>query len=382
MATLTHHDIAKLQDSCSPLARAETAAKIGAEFSRGDLDPAAREVAEDIFRIMMRDAEVRVRKELSESLKNSPLVPHDVAMALAKDVIEVSEPILVCSQVLTDDDLIEILITQPSASRTAVARRETVSVAVSDAMVDTGDETAVATLVANPGADVSAEVFERILDTFPDSEEVKENATHRPSLPIKVAERLVSMVSDRLREHLVTHHELPSDVASDLILESREKATLGLVSGGARSADIDDLVTQLHKSNRLTPSIVLRSLCTGDHVFFVTAIARLAGIPVANAHKVIHDGSPPRLDELCRQAGLPRKMQAVVQVAANVAREMDFDGEPGDRERYRSRTIERILTQFEELDSDNLDYLLGKLGRSFNANAIDSDAALTEASAP
>ena len=75
-------------------------------------------------------------------------------------------------------------------------------------------------------------------------------------------------------------------------------------------------------------------------------------------------------------------MQAVVQVAANVAREMDFDGEPGDRERYRSRTIERILTQFEELDSDNLDYLLGKLGRSFNANAIDSDAALTEASAP
>ncbi len=381
MESLTRRDIVKLREDSSPTARAETAAKIGAEFSRGSLDPSARKVAEDIFRMMIHDAEVRVRKELSESLKSSPLVPHDVALALAKDVIDVAEPILMCSLVLTDNDLIEIVRTQPSASRKVVAQREVVSPAVSDAVVETRDEGAVAALVGNPGADVSPATFETILDAFPESTAVKHNVAHRPSLPIKVAERLVSMVSDRLREHLVTHHELPGDLASDLILESREKATLGLVSGGAHGSDIDDLVTQLHVSGRLTPSIVLRSLCTGDLVFFVSAMARLAAVSVANAHRLVHDDSPNRLDILCRQAGLPEEMHTAVRVAVNVAREMDFDGEPGDRERYRTRTIERFLTQFEELDSDNLDYLLGKLGRSFNAHAARDDVGVTGASA-
>ncbi len=381
MDSLTRRDIVKLQGDSSPTARAETAAKIGAEFSRGSLDPSARKVAEDIFRMMIHDAEVRVRKELSESLKSSPLVPHDVALALAKDVIGVAEPMLTCSLVLTDDDLIEIVQTQPSASRKAVAQREVVSPAVSDAVVETRDEGAVAALVGNPGADVSPATFETILDAFPESTAVKHNVAHRPSLPIKVAERLVSMVSDRLREHLVTHHELPGDLASDLILESREKATLGLVSGGAKGSDIDDLVAQLHVSGRLTPSIVLRSLCTGDLVFFVSAMARLAAVSVANAHRLVHDDSPHRLDILCCQAGLPEEMHTAVRVAVNIAREMDFDGEPGDRERYRTRTIERFLTQFEELDSDNLDYLLGKLGRGFNADAAREDAGVAGAAA-
>ncbi len=382
MAVLTQRDVARLLKEHSAAARAETAAKIGAEFSGGKMDSSARKVAEEIFRMMLRDAEMRVRKELSESLKHSPLVPHDVALSLAKDVIDVAEPMLTCSQVLTDEDLIEIVRTEPSSSRVAVARRQTVSSAVSDALVESQDEDAVVTLAGNTGAEFSEVTYERILDTFPESGAVKHNLAHRAHLPIKVAERLVSMVSDRLREHLVTHHDLSVDVAADLILESREKATLGLVSSGTKAADIDDLVAQLHASGRLTPSIVFRALCTGDLVFFESAMARLAGIPVANAHELVHDESRRGLDILYRRAGLPKEMYAAVRVAVNVAREVDYDGGPDDRERYRTRTIERFLTQFEELDSDNLDYLLAKLGRSFNAaDAARDDASLTEAAA-
>lgn len=381
MAVLKLRDVARLIKEPSPRVRAETAAKIGAEFSSGRMDPSARAIAEEIFRVMLQDAELRVRKELSESLMSCPQVPRDVAVALAKDVIDVAEPMLTYSQALTDQDLIEIVRTQPSASRIAVARRESVSPALSNAVVESNDEAAVATLVGNPGADVIESAFEKILDAFPQSRAVKRNVAHRPSLPVKVAARLVNMVSDRLREHLVTHHDLPADLASDLILESREKATLGLVSDGAKPADIDDLVAQLHATRRLMPSIVLRALCTGDTLFFVSAMARLSGVPVANAHELIHDESPRGLETLYRRAGLPQEMYAAVRVAVNVVREMDYDGEPGDRERYRSRTIERILTQFEELDADNLDYLLTKLGRSFNADAARDDTGVTKAPA-
>ena len=40
----------------------------------------------------------------------------------------------------------------------------------------------------------------------------------------------------------------------------------------------------------------------------------------------------------------------------------EFDGGERDRERYRSRVITRILTQFEDLPQEDLDYLLDKLG--------------------
>ncbi len=372
MTRLSKDDVARLK--ARPETRGETAAKVAAAFVNDELDDSSREIAEEIFRHMVRDAEVRVRKALAESLKESRLVPHDVAFSLAMDVSEVAEPILIHSQVLTDADLIEIIETRPGPSRVAVARRTTVSATVSDALVETRDEDAVATLVGNPGAEVSEKTFGTILDAFPESEPVKRNMTHRPSLPVRVAERLVTMVSERLREHLVTHHELPPDVAADLVLQSREKAALDIVAGGMSQGDVDGLVDQLYVNGRLTPSIVLRALCVGDLMFFESAMARLAGVPVANVHQLIIDQGPLGLKELYRASGLPDEMFPAFRVATDVVREMDFDGGPDDRERFRSRAIERILTQFEDLDADNLDYLLARIGGK-TAGAAASTAA-------
>ena len=374
MPYLNQDDIKSLLDEPSVDTRAETAAKVAAEFKDGALDPSARAIAEEIFRIMMYDAEVRVRQALSDSLKDSDLVPHDVAVALAKDVIEVAEPVLKFSQVLTDSDLIEIVQTKPTESRIAVAKRAMVSPAVSDALVETRDEDAVATLVGNPGAAISESTFETILDAFSQSEPIKHNMSHRPTLPIRITERLVSMVSERLREHLVTHHEMSPNLATDLILQSREKAALGLLTPEANRQDTDELVAQLHENGRLTPSIILRALCMGDLLFFVSAMARLAEVPVANAHILVQDEGGLGLNELYRKAGLPEGMYAAVRVPTNVVREMDYDGRLQVRERFRSRMIERFLTQFEHLDSDNLDYLLAKLGRNFEGTG-DGDLA-------
>jgi hypothetical protein len=39
-----------------------------------------------------------------------------------------------------------------------------------------------------------------------------------------------------------------------------------------------------------------------------------------------------------------------------------MDGQPHERERYRATVIERVLTQFEDVGSDDFEYLLSKLG--------------------
>ncbi len=118
---LTKDDVSKLMSDPSADNRAKTAAKVAGDFDSGALSDSERQIAEEIFRFMVKDAEVRVRQALAQNLKESPDLPHDVALSLAQDVDQVALPILQFSDVLTDDDLIEIIQSQSEDKQTAIA---------------------------------------------------------------------------------------------------------------------------------------------------------------------------------------------------------------------------------------------------------------------
>ncbi|MEE3627152.1 DUF2336 domain-containing protein [Nitrospirillum sp. BR 11752] len=358
--TLTHQDVQRLLADPSATTRAEMATKVAAQFGADQLSPSERALAEDIVRLMARDAAVRVRSALSESLKTYPAIPRDVALQLARDVEEVSLPFIEVSSVLTDADLIELIKTGSDAKQSAVAKRPEVSEGVADVLVETGGETAVATLMGNEAARVTEAALTRVLNRFPKSDAVHAPLIERGSLPVTIAERLVTMVSEQLRERLVERHELPADVASDIVLQGREKATYGLV-GVATDAQLETLVEQLYRNGRLSPSLLLRSLCMGDVAFFEVALAQLARIPTPNARMLIHDAGKLGMKALFDRTGMPQSIYPAIKVALDVASETEFDGGEHDLERHRRKMLERILTQFEEMASDDLDYLLSKL---------------------
>lgn len=361
---LSHKDVMELLSDSSGARRAETAEKIATDFERGHLTEAERKQAEEIFRLMVRDAEVRVREALSHHLKSSSLVPHDVAVSLAKDVHSVALPVLESSEVLTDQDLIEIISLQDTAKQSAIAGRKSVSEEVSDAIVETGNEDVVSRLVSNPGAEISDASFDKVVDRLGDSDSVQKAMVGRPRLPVTIAERLVTLVSEQLRDQIAERFDLPPDAMTDLILQIRERAVLS-ISVESEAGDLLRLVNQLRKNKRLTPSIMLRALCMGDLSFFEVAMAELAGIPIENARELIHDGGKLGLKAVFDRAGLPRNHYPAVRAAIDVARETQYDGGEQDRERYSRRMIERILTQYGDLgvdfEADDLEYLLAKM---------------------
>ena len=153
---LTQYDVRNLLEEKSADSRAATAGKIAAAFAGESLSEEERRLAEDIFRIMVRDAEVRVREALSENLREAGALPHDVARTLAVDVASVALPMLESSGVLTDEDLVEIVRSNDPSRQSAIAGRKQVSEKLSDALIDAGDETVVARLVGNENAAISA----------------------------------------------------------------------------------------------------------------------------------------------------------------------------------------------------------------------------------
>lgn len=361
---LSRQDVDKLLTERSIEARVETAAKLAAQFDSGELSPSERRLAADILRLMARDAEVRVRQSLAIQLKESPTLPHDLAMHLAQDVDTVALPILQFSHALTDADLIKIVRSREIVKQLAITRRASVSSTVSEAIVETGTPEVVVSLVSNEGADISEDSLQAIVDAFGDEAIVQGSLANRKNLPVTVAERLVTMVSDQWRDHLINSYQLSGNLASDITRQSRERATISL-SAGADREDVEGLVHHLNSHHRLTPSIMLRAVCMGDTTFFEAGMAELGGVPLVNAQTLIHDSGELGFKAVYDKAALPAALFPAFRCALDVAQENAFDGGEQDRERYCRRMIERILTQYEKhgvtFDSTDLDYLLAKL---------------------
>jgi len=360
-SSLTQADVARLLAEPSPSVRAEVADKLAREIDSTTLTEAELQLATDIVRVMSRDVELAVRRALSENLRRAKHLPHDVAVRLAEDVEAVALPILSDSPVLTDADLLAIVHQGSGAKQAAIAGRDNVSEQVADALTTKGSEAAIAALMGNATARITEASLGTAIDRFAASERVKASMVHRTNLPASIAERLVVLVSDKLQSYLVGHHELPLSLATDMVLQSRERATLHF-SLGSSEQELERLVRQMHRNQRLTPLLVLRALCLGDLAFFEMALAMMAHIPVHNARILIHDAGPNGLASLYEKAGMPPRLLAAVRVAVDVVRGTEFDGGERDRERHRSRVITRILTQFEDLPQEDLDYLLDKLG--------------------
>jgi len=363
--TFTSSDIQKLLNDPTPENRAEAAKKVGNTFNTGKMTDRERKIAEDIFKIMVKDAEERVRSALSDSLKDNPNVPHNVALSLANDVVGVAGPMLEFSEVLTDDDLMEIVKSQSPESQIAIARRENISANLTDAIVENSDsEEVIATLVSNEGADLQEKTMGRVMDKFGEVEAVSSSLANRQKLPINVAERLVSLVSEKMRDHLVTRHEMTADMVMDLFLSARERATVSLLSEGTDVLDVRRLVDQLHSHGRLTETLIFRAICMGDVIFFEAALAKLCNIPISSAYKLIHDRGRMGIEAIYRQCKLSPEMLPIVIAALDVAKDMETSASE-DRDRFQQRMLERMLTNCEDdFDPENLDYFITKLGTS------------------
>lgn len=359
-ATLSAEDVSRLISDPSPDIRADLADKVASGLAGNGLTAAEVRLAQDIVRLLARDIETRVRATLSRGLRHSRYLPADVARRLAEDVEEVALPVLADSLELTDDDLVRIVRDGSAAKHETIAERPNLGESVSHAIITHAGEPAVAKLMGNSTARISEASFDHAVTRFAESDSVKEAMVRRDTLPPSVAERLVAMVSRALQTHLVKTHKLTPATAADIVLTSREHAVLHL-SHGASDEELRQMVTQMHLSGRLTSSLILRAMCTGDIAFFEAAMAVRADVPLENAQILIHEPGRKGLAALYRKAAMPDSLYPTVLAAIETVDESAFDGAPRDLERFRSRVIARILTRVEDVDQADTDYLVAKL---------------------
>jgi uncharacterized protein (DUF2336 family) len=366
---LTPEDIQQLVKEPSANMRSRIAEKVAAGYNSGLFNETEHLLALEIFRLLLRDTEVRVRRAVAESLKHSLTVSHDIIFHLANDVPEVATHVLQHSFVLTEEDLIAIVqATRELPKLKAIAKRESLSKSLTHALVETRAPAVVKEVVSNRNAALAETTLEMILEEFSREHDVLEELVYRGGLPYAFAEKLFSKVSDNLKKTLTRRYRLSLHVVEEATEMARETATLQFLAPWMSQQEISRLVDQMYRGKRLTHSIVLRSLCIGDLRFFETALAKLVGIPVANARILIIDPGPLGFKALYDSAQLPEAFYPAVRLMLRLALEETQYG-TYRATNFGQRMVERIASGGFDKSVEHMDTLMSMIGRGMSDRA-------------
>ena len=302
---------------------------------------------------------VGVREALAEHLKHCSFLPSALARTLAQDVESVSLPVIRYSEVLSEADLLEIIAAGQTNKQITIAERDNLSTTLTDALIDTEHAAVVKTVVGNASADISEQGFQKVITTFAEDGEIHAKLVERPKLPVNVTERLIGLVSEELRQNLITHHELPPTMAEEIARLGHERSLVRVLLRDSRVGAIEDLVDRLRAKGKLTPTLMLRALCEGDVHFFELAMARATDLPLEKARALLADKGSLGFRTIYPRAGLPDMLFAAFRVVINIVYH-ETSGEAGGEEITR-RIVNGLVGAYDDTCPTDIEHLLSIL---------------------
>ncbi|MBI1262991.1 MAG: DUF2336 domain-containing protein [Rhizobiales bacterium] len=358
------------------LERRQTAAEAVARLlAHGLILDGDREAAHAIIERLSHDAEVRVRKILSETISEYALLPRDAAKRLAKDVEEVSLPVLCHSPVLDDEFLIALVQDGDTSENkhVAIAQRAYVSPDLSHALVETRNETVVGTLLDNDGAEIAEHSLRQAADDHHARPHILSLIARRPEATARIARHCHSLLVDdeleseaarQIREVMERQHHIPAPIAQELTRTALERAVTERLGAARSEADIRTYVERLFAQKRLSASLLLRATAAGHLSFLENAMAHLAAITKDEVHAALCDDATTGFRAIYAKARLPEHMRRALTLAGHAVAKRAEKGLSLDPADFLSDLLAAIVTSHREIAPGSLDQIIAQLERS------------------
>lgn len=255
------------------------------------------------------DMEIAVRTELSARFANAPDAPHALIRRLANDEAAVAGAVLAHSPVLTDEDLLGVVRHHGQDHLRAVSARPSVSEAVSDVIVERGDDETLGTLLRNDGARLSRKASEAAVERAKANPALHEATVSRAGLPADLLNDMYFVVEARLRSQILEQNARMDPALLDAALAAGR--TRVATNDGALPADYSEClayVEELKAAGQLTPRMLARFLRSGSKTSFLIALAQLSDIDFHTARQIVERRELDALAVVCKAADLDRAL--------------------------------------------------------------------------
>lgn len=260
------------------------------------------------------DMDAAVRRQLAKQFANVPSAPYDLIRTLATDEdFSVARDVLLKSTVLQDDDLVAVANTAAQDKLELIAARHSVSEAVSEAIVEHGDDQVVVKLVENVGARLSRGTMRRVVERSETSEALQAPLAARADLPPDMLQEMFTFVSSELRTKIADKLAgLPPEIVEKAFADAAKE-----LAGEARQMKDADrramlLINELARRKLLNEAMLNQLLRNDQTTEFVHAFARLGDIDVKTAQRLINAGNIEGVAIVCRAQRFDRATFAMI----------------------------------------------------------------------
>jgi uncharacterized protein (DUF2336 family) len=339
-ATLAHGTVAR---------RVETLRRVTDLFVNGEVDYSDRQIAlfDDVFQCLIEHIEVSAKALLSNRLAQIDSAPLQTIRILASDdVIEVAGPVLSRSERLDDEMLIETARHKSQAHLMAISIRRVLSDAVTDVLVQRGNDEVVHSTVSNPGAEFSELAFKQLVTRAEGNDNLAACLGLRPTLPRHLYLKLLAKASDAVRQRLEAANPKQAGEVPKAVREATRRARSATAAITKQTAIAHALVKSLFEDGRLDEHQVEQFAEQGKFDEANAAIAALANVPVSIAENMMIETRAEGVMILAKVAGMSWfTVRSIINMRDGLS-----GGEPTDLvackatyERLRPSTAQQVL---------------------------------------
>ncbi|WP_438275030.1 DUF2336 domain-containing protein [Nitrobacter sp.] len=330
--------------------RVETLRRVTDLFLNNAVDYSDEQITvfDDVFNCLIRHIETSAKALLARRLAPIAKAPPQIIHALAfDDLIEIAAPVLSLSERLGDDALVENARSKSQAHLLAISTRKVLSGAVTDVLVERGNDEVVKSTVNNPGAEFSEQGFTRLVARAEADDDIAICVgKRRPSIPRHHYLKLIAKASASVKARLAAANP---DRVNDVSVAVSEVAQRARSAPAAISEDTTiahGLVRSLYEDGRLDEKEVASFAKAGKFDETNAAIACLAKVSVAVAEKMMIESKTEGVLILAKVSGLS---WPTVKTIINMRRDLadievtDINAAEQTYERLRPSTAQQVL---------------------------------------
>ena len=339
-STLAHGTVAR---------RVETLRRVTDLFINGAIDYSDEQIGlfDDVFQCLIEHIETSAKALLANRLAPIDTAPPLTIRALAfDDVIEVAGPVLSQSMRLDDRTLIENARSKSQAHLMAISTRRVLSGAVTDVLVQRGNDEVVQSTVNNPGAEFTERGFTRLVSRAEGDDNLTICIGLHPAMPRHLYLKLLAKASDTVRQRLEAANPRQAAQVPTAVREATRRARSATSTITKNTAIAHALIKSLHEDGRLDELQVASFAKAGKFDEANASIAALANMPVAIAENMMIESRAEGVMILAKVAGLS---WPTVKTIINMRDEL-AGGDPTDiaackdtYERLRPSTAQQVL---------------------------------------
>jgi uncharacterized protein (DUF2336 family) len=272
---------------------------------------------EEVLKLVAAEMQEGVLAELAQRFAGAPDAPLGLMRDLANHAFVVASPVLRHSKVLRDDDLLNVVNCHSQQHIKAVAQREIVSEAVSDAIVRLGDDNALDALIRNDGAKISRTSMEVAVDRARGSRMLHAGVVARKDIPLDLLNEMYFIVETGLRDQILRRNASvdPADL-DEALAKTRDRMRSHDDQASEEHRQAIAFIQARKAAGELNARLLISLYREGKRVHFLWGLAELTGLDHDNAKDLLERKDIDGLAMICRAADIERPLFVTIAVLA------------------------------------------------------------------